>query len=409
MAGDSPCVLAVNGGSSSIKFALFEAGPELKAVFRGSVNGIGKAAGVLTVKGLAAGDNFSRDLAAADHSIAVKELMDYLQVRMKGGQLAGVGHRVVHGGPKYAQPQRITDSLIKELVELSPFDPEHLPEEIELTQAFHHRFVHLPQVACFDTAFHHDLPQVARLLPIPRRYEALGVRRYGFHGISYAYLMRELSRAAGQDAAQGRVILAHLGSGVSLAAVQGGKPMDTSMSFTPTAGVPMGTRCGDLDPGLIWYLFRTQRMTAGSFNEMVNFKSGLLGMSERSSDIRDLLQARAADVRAAEAVDVFCYQIKKWIGSFAAALGGLETLVFAGGIGEHSPEIRTQICAGLEFLGIRLEPVSNQNGAAVISVSGSPVCVRVMATDEERMIAEMVCTVLGFGGAIIPNPRQPAK
>ncbi len=401
-------VLAVNGGSSSIKFALFEAGPELKAIFRGCVDGVGKETGTLTVKGLVAGDNFSRALAAADHGMAVKGLMDWLQVRMKGGQLAGVGHRVVHGGPKYASPQRITDSLMKDLVELSPFDPEHLPEEIELTQAFHHRFVHVPQVACFDTAFHHDLPQVARLLPIPRRYEALGVRRYGFHGISYTYLMRELARVAGPRAAQGRVILAHLGSGASLAAVHGGQPMDTSMSFTPTAGVPMGTRCGDLDPGLMCYLLRTQQMTAESFNDMVNFRSGLLGMSERSSDIRDLLRARAADVRAAEAVDVFCYQVKKWIGSFAAALGGLETLVFAGGIGEHSPEIRAQICAGLEFLGIQLESSRNQDGGAVISAPDSVVCVRVMATDEERMIAEMVCAVLGFGDAGVLKLKAPA-
>ena len=406
MSTDSTYVLAINGGSSSIKFSLFEV-PDLKAVFRGSVNGIGTDAGTLTVKGLAAGDNFFRDQAAADHRMAVEGLMDWLQGRVQGGHLAGVGHRVVHGGPKYAQPQRITDSLMKDLVDLSPFDPEHLPEEIELTQAFHDRFVHVPQVACFDTAFHHDLPQVAKLLPIPRQFEALGVRRYGFHGISYAYLMRELARLAGPGVAHGRVILAHLGSGASLAAVRNGKPLDTSMSFTPTAGVPMGTRSGDLDPGLIWYLFRTQRMTAGAFNEMVNFKSGLLGMSERSSDIRELLRVRATDVRAAEALDVFCYQVKKWIGSFAAALGGLETLVFSGGIGEHSPEIRAQICADLEFLGIRLEPSSNQQGAAVISGSGSSVCVRVMATDEEQMIAEMACAVLGCGAAGVPKLEGP--
>jgi acetate kinase len=407
MSINSTYVLAINGGSSSIKFSLFDARSELTAIFRGSVNGIGTAIGNLMVKGLAAEDNFSRSQAAGDHGMAVEGLMDWLEERMKDGRLAGVGHRVVHGGPKYAQPQRITESLMKDLVDLSPFDPQHLPEEIELTQAFHRRFSYVPQVACFDTAFHHDLPRVARLLPIPRRYETLGVRRYGFHGISYAYLMRELARVGGPDAARGRVILAHLGSGASLAAVRNGKPVDTSMSFTPTAGVPMGTRCGDLDPGLMWYLFRTQRMTARDFNEMVNFQSGLLGMSERSSDIRDLLRIRATDVRAAEAVDVFCYQVKKWIGSFAAALGGVETLVFSGGIGEHSPEIRAQICAGLEFLGIRLASSSNANGGAVISTSGSAVCVRVMATDEERMIAEMVCQVLGCGASGGLNAPAP--
>ncbi len=398
MASNTTCVLAVNGGSSSTKFALFDVAAEIKVIFRGSVEGIGTSAGKLTVKGPAAEDNFSGDMAAGNHRVAVKGLMDWLDGRVRNGHLAGVGHRVVHGGPRYAQPQRLTDRLLKDLAGLSRFDPEHLPEEIELAEAFHRRFKHLPQVACFDTAFHHDLPQVARLLPIPRRYEALGVRRYGFHGLSYSYLMRELARVAGVGAAQGRVVLAHLGSGASLAAVHGGKPMDTSMSFTPTAGVPMGTRSGDLDPGLMWYLHSTEKMDGKSFNEMVNFKSGLLGMSETSSDIRDLLRARATDVRAAEAVDVFCYQVKKWIGGFAAALGGLETLVFAGGIGEHSAEIRAQICAGLEFLGIRLDKARNQGGGAVISAAGSSVCVRVMATDEERMIAEMVGAVLGLGG-----------
>ena len=239
--------------------------------------------------------------------------------------------------------------MIAELRRLSPFDPEHLPEEILLTEAFRRRFPDLPQVACFDTAFHHDLPRVARLLPIPRRYEAQGVRRYGFHGLSYAFLVGELARIAGTEAAQGRVILAHLGNGASLAAVHDGKSIDTSMSFTPTAGVPMSTRSGDLDPGLVWYLARTEQMSAKQFNEMVNFQSGLLGISETSSDMHDLLKCDTRDVRAAEAMALFCYQVKKWIGAFAAALGGLDTLVFAGGIGENAPTVRTRICDGLEI------------------------------------------------------------
>jgi acetate kinase len=224
-----------------------------------------------------------------------------------------------------------------------------------LTEAFLRRFPNLSQVACFDTAFHHHLPRVARLLPIPRRFEAQGVRRYGFHGLSYAFLMEELARLAGAEAAQGRVILAHLGNGASLAAVRSGKSIDTSMSFTPTAGVPMSTRSGDLDPGLVWYMARTERTSAQQFNEMVNSHSGLLGMSETSSDMRDLLECETRDVRAAEAVALFCYQIKKWIGAFAAALGGLDTLVFAGGIGENAPVVRARICDGLGFLGIQLE------------------------------------------------------
>jgi acetate kinase len=252
-------------------------------------------------------------------------------------------------------------------------------------------------VACFDTAFHHDLPRVARLLPIPRRYEAQGVRRYGFHGLSYAFLMGELARLGGREAAQGRIILAHLGNGASLAAVRGGQPVDTSMSFTPTAGIPMSTRSGDLDPGLLWYLARTEKMGARQFNEMANFHSGLLGISETSSDMRDLLQREIEDVRAAEAVALFCYQVKKWIGAFAAALGGLDTLIFAGGIGENAPPVRQRICDGLGFLGIQLSPARNAENAPLISSDAGPVAVRVIRTDEELMIANSVVRLLNLG------------
>ena len=238
-------------------------------------------------------------------------------------------------GRSFIKPQRITAEVVEELHRLSPFDPEHMPEEILLIEAFQRRFPALPQVACFDTAFHHDLPRVARLLPIPRRYEAQGVRRYGFHGLSYAFLMGELARLTCAETAPGRIILAHLGNGASLAAVRDGKSVDTSMSFTPTAGVPMSTRSGDLDPGLVGYLAPRKTSSAKQFNEMVHFQSGLLGVSETSSDMRDLLKCETQDVRAAEAVALFCYQVKKWIGAFAAALGGLDTLVFAGGIGEN--------------------------------------------------------------------------
>jgi acetate kinase len=323
--------------------------------------------------------------------------MDWIEQRIGHSTLTAVGHRVVHGGPKYSEPQRITKEMIVELHQLSPFDPEHLPEEIQLTEAFHQRYPDLLQVACFDTAFHHNLPRVARLLPIPRRYEAQGVRRYGFHGLSYAYLMEELARLAGSEAAHGRVILAHLGNGASLAAVRDGKPVDTSMSFTPTAGVPMSTRSGDLDPGLVWYLARTDGFDAKKFNEMVNFESGLLGVSETSSDMQTLLELEARDVRAAEAVAIFCYQVKKWIGAFAAALEGLDTLVFAGGIGENAPPIRARICDGLEFLGIILDESRNVSKDGVISTTSSRVTVRVIRTDEEKMIAKMVCQVLELG------------
>ncbi len=389
-------ILTINGGSSSIKFALFEAGDPLRRILEGAIERIGLPESVLRVKGLKQADNFSRSVTAPDHTVAVGVLMDWIEERIGAGTLTAVGHRVVHGGPKYSKPQPITAEMVEELHRLSPFDPDHLPEEILLTGAFHRRFPDLPQVACFDTAFHHDLPAVARLLPIPRRYEAKGVRRYGFHGLSYAFLMGELARLAGPVVAQGRVILAHLGNGASLAAVHGGKSIDTSMSFTPTSGVPMSTRSGDLDPGLLWYLARTEKMSAKEFNEMVNFESGLLGISETSSDMHDLLDRETQDVRASDAVALFCYQVKKWIGAFAAALGGLDTLVFAGGIGEKAPTVRARICDGLEFLGIGLEEKQNAVNASVISADGGRVTVRVIHTDEEWMIANTVCRVLGL-------------
>ena len=392
----TPLILTINGGSSSIKFALFEGGDSLRRILEGGIERIGLPEASLRVKGLNQADNFSRLVTAPDHTAAVNVLMDWLEESIGSGSLGAVGHRVVHGGPKYSQPQRITAEMVGELRRLSAFDPEHLPEEIQLTEAFHRRFPDLPQVACFDTAFHHDLPRVAQLLPIPRRYEAQGVRRYGFHGLSYAFLIGELARLAGTEAAQGRVILAHLGNGASLAAVRDGKPVDTSMSFTPTAGVPMSTRSGDLDPGLVWYLARTESLDGKRFNEMVNFQSGLLGVSETSSDMRDLLEHETQDVRAAEAVALFCYQVKKWVGAFAAALGGLDTLVFAGGIGENAPAVRARICDGLGFLGIELEEKRNAANAGVISSETSRVPVRVIHTDEEWMIAKTVCRVLGL-------------
>jgi acetate kinase len=389
-------ILVINGGSSSIKFALFESGEALRRILAGRVEGIGLPQGSFAVKGLNPSDNFSRQIVAPNHTAAVNVLMDWIQEKIQRGTLAAVGHRVVHGGPKYWEPQPITPEMIQELHQLSPFDPEHLPEEILLTEAFHRRFPNLPQIACFDTAFHHDLPRVARLLPIPRRYEAKGIRRYGFHGLSCEFLMEELARVAGADAANGRVILAHLGNGASLTAVRGGKSIDTSMSFTPTAGLPMSTRSGDLDPGLGWYLSRAENVTAKQFHHMVNHESGLLGVSETSSDMHELLLWEKEDVRAAEAVAMFCYQTRKWICALAGALTDLDTLVFAGGIGENAPLIRTRICEGLGFLGLEWNESHNTGNAPVISSAASRVTVRVIRTDEELMIARSVVRILNL-------------
>jgi acetate kinase len=228
------------------------------------------------------------------------------------------------------------------------------------------------------------------------------VRRYGFHGLSYAFLMHELARTAGPEAAHGRVVLAHLGSGASMAAVREGKCLDTTMAFTPTAGLVMGTRSGDLDPGLLVYLLRSERLSADQLDELVNRRSGLLGVSEISPDMRDLLAREAADARAADAVALFCYQAKKWLGAIAAALGGVDTLVFAGGIGENAPEVRARICGGLGFLGIQLDAARNTANAAVISADASPATVRVIRTDEELMIVQEVQQLLGL--RLVQNP-----
>jgi acetate kinase len=387
-------ILTINGGSSSIKFALFESGTRLQRVLHGSIERIGLPQSTLVVKGNTPADTLERSVSVPDHEAAVSELMNWLSQRGDQNAFDAVTHRLVQGGPNYSEPALITPAMIAELRRLSPFDPTHLPEEIQLTEAFQQRFPKVPQIACFDTAFHRDLPRVARILPIPRRYEVQGVRRYGFHGLSYTYLMQQLRSVADETAAQGRVILAHLGNGSSLAAVLGGRSIDTSMGFTPTAGVPMSTRSGDLDPGLVWYLARSEKLSPQAFNRMINSESGLLGVSETSSDMRDLLARESQDVRAAEAIALYCYQIKKYIGAYAAALGGLDTLVFAGGIGEHAAPVRARICEGLDYLGLKLEPQSNAVDAALISTAASRVSVRVIATDEEQMMAELSCKLL---------------
>lgn len=358
------------------------------------IDRIGFPDGTLTLTDVAIGISERRPIQAAHYKDCIDPLIAWLEQKSAHTDLVAIGHRVVHGGHRYSEPQHLTPQVMGELRRLSPYDPEHLPAEIELIETLGRRYPTLPQVACFDTAFHHDMPRVARLLPIPRRYDEAGVRRYGFHGLSYAYLMEELRRIALHEA-QGRVILAHLGNGASLAAVHRGRGIDTSMGFTPTAGLPMSTRSGDLDPGLVSYLSRTEGMTVEQFHTMANHQSGLLGVSETSSDLRDLLARETHDPRAAEAVALFCYQARKWIGSFAAALGGLDTLVFSGGIGENSAVIRSRICEGLEFFGVAVDEASNTAGATVISTKKSGVTVRVIPTDEESQIARSVLQLLG--------------
>jgi acetate kinase len=391
----SPCVLTINGGSSRIRFALYQAGKSLPRLLDGKVDRIGLSGTNLIFRDSTGKSQGRQSVDAADHRTAVGFLLDWLEAQPGFASIEAVGHRVVHGMTHH-RPERITPELLDKLRQITPYDPEHLPREIELIETFRRRHPGLAQVACFDTAFHRTMPRVAKLLPIPRRYDAKGIERYGFHGLSYAYLIEELARLGDPAAIKGRVILAHLGNGASLAAVRNGKSIDTSMGFTPTAGLVMSTRSGDLDPGLTSFLLRIEQMSASEYDRMVNHESGLLGVSEISSDMRDLLAREADDVRAAEAVALFCYQAKKWIGSLAAALGGLDTLVFAGGIGENAPAVRAHICEGLDFLGVELDAARNAENAALISADAGPVAVRVIPTDEELMIARSVTRTLSL-------------
>jgi acetate kinase len=386
---DKPSILTINGGSSSIRFAVYEVEEPLKQTLHGKVDRIGLSGTNLTFHDSTRNQQGTLKLSSPDHKSAAHFLIDWLEKSDGFPSIRAVGHRVVHG-MHHTAPELVTQKLLDELHRISPYDPDHLPREIELIETFRQRHPKLPQVACFDTAFHHTMPRVAKLLAIPRRFDAKGIQRYGFHGLSYSYLMEELARLGDASATTGRVILAHLGNGASLAAVRDGKSIDTSMGFTPTAGLVMSTRSGDLDPGVASYLARTEKIDTKQFYEMVNHKSGLLGISETSSDMRDLLARESHDVRAAEAVALFCYQAKKWMGSFAAALGGLDTLVFAGGIGENAPTVRQRICEGLGFLGLELDEARNAKTAAVISTDASRVTVRVIRTDEELMIARSV-------------------
>lgn len=398
-------MLSINGGSSSIRFAIHGLGAAPRCLLQGKIDRIGARRPVMTVR-IDGESAPPRRLVAGDHPAATRWLLDWLEVQPAFASVRAVGHRVVHGR-SHAGPERITRPLLAELRRHPSLDPAHRPGELALIDAFRRRHPRLPQVACFDTAFHRTMPPLARWLPIPRRYAAQGVQRYGFHGLSYAYLMEELRRLD-PGAARGRVILAHLGNGASLAAVRNGQSIDTSMGFTPASGLVMGTRSGDLDPGLLPFLARHEKMTPAQLDRMVNHESGLLGLSGTSADVRALLARETRDPRAAVAIALFCYQAKKWIGAFAAALGGLDTLVFAGGIGENAPVIRARICAGLGFLGVNISPPRNANNAARISTPASRVTVRVIPTDEEGMIARSVSRTLGLGRRDRVQPKPTA-
>ncbi len=386
------CVLTINGGSSSIKFALYQIEDCLIQLLYGEVENIGTKNAKLNSTQTITNQKSSVKITASDPDAATNFLIEWLDKQDGFNAVKAIGHRIVFG-QQHTKPELITPELLAELKMIGAYDPEHLPGEIKLIEVFAKRYPALAQIACFDTSFHTTMPPVAKLLPIPRRYRDKGVQRYGFHGISYAYLTEELDRLAGSRTAQGKVILAHLGSGASVAAVKEGKSIDTSMGFTPASGLPMTTRTGDLDPGVAWYFMQIEKLTPQQFNHLINHESGLLGVSETSADIRELIKRGATDSRAADAVELFCYQTKKWIGSFAAALGGLDTLVFSGGIGEHEAAIRKRLCFGLQFLGIELDETRNNKNENIISTDESKIPVYVIKTNEEIMIAKLVFSV----------------
>lgn len=388
-------LLTINGGSSSIKFAMYEIDDSLTPITSGKIENIGIGDTKLSFNDFNTDEKNSISIKADDYNNAAFFLIGWLEKQDCFVSVKAIGHRIVYG-MKHAVPELITDELLVELKNINAYDPDHLPGELKLIELFRERYPSLPQIACFDTAFHATMPRVAKLLAIPRRYYEMGIHRYGFHGLSYTYLMEELLRVGDKNEAQGKIILAHLGSGASLAAVKEGKSMDTSMGFTPASGLIMGTRTGDIDPGVALYLMQAEKMSTKQFNHIINYESGLLGISETSSDMRELLKNQDKDKSAAEAIELFCYQGKKWLGSFAAALGGIDTLIFSGGIGENAPEIRSRICDGMKFLGIELDNNRNTKNESIISTGSSKVCVRVIKTNEELMIARMVQGVLSL-------------
>jgi len=380
-------ILTVNSGSSSMKFSLYALDKTDRLVLRGELGRIGVRRGFMQVKDHESRELTNQKLNMPDHETALKTFFGWMHGHEAGKNLHAVGHRLVHGGTDHVKPQRVSPALMEDLKRLAPLAPDHLPDEIKALEAVGRLFPTLPLVACFDTAFHRCMPQVAERYALPGSFYQEGLRRFGFHGLSCEYILQELAQEAGAAAATGRIIVAHLGNGASMTAIEGGRSLDTTMGLTPTGGLVMSTRSGDLDPGVIIYLLQEKGMTPDAVNHLVNQQAGLLGTSGVSPDMQDLLAQKDTEPDAALAVDIFCYQARKFIGALAAALGGIDTFVFTGGIGENAAIIRERICEPLEFLGIRLDRGLNEVNSPVITRQDSPVTVRVMNTNEELMIA----------------------
>lgn len=380
------CVLTINSGSSSLKFAIYDVGQNERLILSGSIDGIGTNNGSFHIKDDREDTLVNKSLNVSDHEVAVVKLLRWLQKHNYSQAFDAMGHRVVHGGSSYFKPSIVKPRLMEKLYDLIPISPDHLPQELKVIRTVSQNHPKLKQVVCFDTAFHRNMPKLAQLYPLPRSLRDDGIIRYGFHGLSYEYITDELKKNIGKHAANGKIIIAHLGSGASMVAVNRGKSIDTTMGFTPTGGLMMSTRSGDLDPGVIVFLLRQKNLRPAVIAKMVNKKAGLLGVSNISPDMKKLLGMKK-NPEAVEAVNLFCYQARKFLGSLAAVLGGLDTLIFTGGIGENSPPIRKCICENMELFGIHLNTNRNKDSAPVISDDNSEVTIRVMKTNEQLMIA----------------------
>jgi acetate kinase len=387
-------ILTINSGSSSIKLGLYNMGKREQLLLSGSLQRIGLPAGIFQIIDANKETILEKHIELPDHETSLKVLFDWLQQYAPETNLDAVSHRVVHGGEKYSTPHCITPAIVSELKKIIHLAPDHLPHELKAIQATSYFYPDMIQVACFDTAFHRNMPNLAKVIALPRHYQHSGMIRYGFHGLSYEYIIQELRKEAGDKIADGRVIIAHLGNGASMAAVRHGRSVDTTMGFTPAGGLVMSTRSGDLDPGVLIYLLEERGLHPSALNELINHQAGLLGVSGISSDMRDLLDKEQSEIHARQAVDLFCYQASKHLGALAVVLGGIDTLIFTAGIGENSPIVRQRICQNLAFLGIHINPQLNNANVPIISSERAPVTVRVMKTDEDLMMARHTYTLI---------------
>lgn len=387
-------ILTINSGSSSLKFALYRTGETEEALYTGNIDRIGLHGSHFQIRDSNGKVVTEHHQDIPDHNHALSGLLKWLKDEASEFALDAVGHRVVHGGDTYLEPHFIDRKMMDTLSGLVPLAPDHLPHEIKAIKAIANFQPELKQAACFDTAFHRHLPQKAQMYALPRYLWNQGIRRYGFHGLSYEYIMKILREKMENTEAKGRIIIAHLGNGASMAAISGGNCIETTMGFTPSGGLVMSSRSGDMDPGALLHLIEEKGLKPSTVHDMVNQQAGLLGVSGISSSMKDLLEKEKENSQAAEAIELFCYSAKKFLAALTAALGGLDTLVFTAGIGANSPEIRGRICRNLEYLGIKLDPRSNSKNEALISSEGSRVKVRVLETNEQLMIALHTASLL---------------